>query len=178
LASNYPNCSNTANINATTLREYTALAIRYFEDIDIGESFVTAVYALSKEEIIDFAQRWDPQPFHIDEIAAKNSIFGSLTASSVHLLAIRSRLLSQLETGLAMMGKVGIDELRIPSPAHAGDKLTVRGEWMMKRASNSRPSMGILRSVTTLYNQNDETILFAKETVLIGRRQADNMKNS
>lgn len=134
--------------------------MQYYEDIEIGEVEEYGKYDVTKEEIKEFARKYDPQPFHLDEEAAKGSIFGELVASGWHTAAIMMRLSvegSDKET--AFLGSFGIDELRWKAPVSPGDTLRRRSEIIKKRLSESRNDRGYVKSRIEGLNQNDEVVI-------------------
>ncbi|MFC4272845.1 acyl dehydratase [Sneathiella chungangensis] len=132
----------------------------YFEDIEIGEKTVSKVKEVTKAEILDFARKYDPQPFHIDEEAAKKSIYGGLIASGWHTAAILMRLLvDNMTNKRAGLGSPGFDNLRWIRPVRPGDRLRYESTVIEKRNSVSRPDMGIIKADVKLFNQNDEVVL-------------------
>ncbi len=146
---------------------------RYFEDIDVGDVYEPDDrYEVTATEIVEFAERYDPQPFHLDEEAAAESLFGSLAASGWHTAAMCMRLLVDSVLDEASMGARGIDELRWPRPVHPGDTLRIELEILEKRPSESRPEIGHVRTKLTGYNQDDEVVI---EWIALGmfRRRAD-----
>lgn len=147
--------------------------MRYYEDIQIGQENKTRDYFVSKEELINFAKEWDPQPFHIDEEAAKNWPTG-LIGSSVHSYAIINKLFAEVaaqgDDPIAMVAGLGIDVWRTPNPLRPGDTVYAVGYVEAKRESSSKPDMGILTSVSKLVNQNGETILTYKSNGLVMKR--------
>lgn len=120
---------------------------RYFEDLDVGDSFEVGSHTVTKSEIITFAEQFDPQPFHIDEEAAKNSVFGELVASGLHTLCLSVRLfitqfVNGADGGVANMGGFGLDDIRWHQPVTPGDTLKLHIEVMDKRRSNSYDDRG------------------------------------
>ena len=147
------------------------MADRYFDDFEIGERFVTPGITLTESLIIDFAMRYDPQPFHIDAEAAKESNYGGLIASGFQTFALGFRMV--LETGVfraCSMGSPGFDELRWLRPVRPGDTLHVAAEVMEKKASNSKPDRGILRMAYRIKNQKGEEVLTFLSMHLLRRR--------
>lgn len=133
---------------------------RYFEDFEVGAVYEPeGRYEVTKEEIVSFAERYDPQEFHLDEAAAADSIFGSLAASGWHTASMCMRLLVDELLDEASMGARGIDELRWNRPVHPGDTLRITVEVIDKRPSESRPEMGHVRTKLTGYNQDDEAVV-------------------
>jgi acyl dehydratase len=119
---------------------------RYFEDFAAGDTFVSPARTVTLDEIRDFARAYDPQPFHVDEVAAAASFFGRLVASGWHTAALTMRLLTESELDVAggLIG-AGMEELRWPNPLLPGDTIRVELEVVEVRASRSRPSVGIVR---------------------------------
>ena len=145
----------------------------YFDDIDVGYRSLVGRHRLSRDEVVDFACRWDPQPFHVDEAAAKRSIYGGLTASSLHLFALCTRLFFDHADRIAVMAMLGKDEIRFPNPARPGDELSYHTECVAKRASRSRPDRGVVTLADTLSNQAGEPVLTQKVSLMVERRPAD-----
>ncbi len=136
------------------------MAERYFDDFAVGEKFVTRGVTLTESMIIDFALTYDPQPFHIDVEAAKQSNYGGLIASGFHTLALGFRMV--LETGVfrvASMGSPGFDELRWLKPVRPGDTLHTELEVVEKKPSSSKPDRGIARIAYRIKNQKGEDVL-------------------
>jgi len=132
---------------------------RYFDDFQIGQSFASGTLRVDKEQIKRFASEFDPQPFHVDEVAARSTIFGGLAASGWHTTALTMRLLvsSELKIAGGLVG-AGLDELRWPRPVRPGDELHIESEVIAVRPSNSRPGQGIIKMRTTTFNQKDEPV--------------------
>jgi acyl dehydratase len=143
----------------------------WFDDFKVGERFESRGCTLTESDIIDFAFRYDPQPFHIDREAAARSHFGGVIASGIHTLAVSWRLI--LQTGFlgeANLGGPGMDELRWVKPVHAGDTLRVAAEVVEARASRSKPDRGAVRLALTTRNQRQETVMTAALSVVVKRR--------
>ena len=133
--------------------------MNYYEDIAVGQELdYPGRYELTAEGIIRFAAEWDPQPYHLDEEAAKQSIFGGLVASSVHLFAITSRLYHSDKMKWAMVSALGMREVRNNAPGRPGDRLAVRSVCIAKRPSSSRPGLGIVELDLKLLNQKGEVL--------------------
>ena len=141
----------------------------YFDDID--ESYVSEVgtYTLTAEEIIDFASRWDPQPFHTNEELAQQSVFGGLVASSLHLFAICTRLFFEHKDQIQILAMLGKDAIRIPNPARPGDALTYVTKCIETRASKSRADRGIIVLADTLSTQTQRVVLTQEVTLMVAR---------
>jgi len=147
------------------------MADRYFDDFQVGERFSTRGITVTESAIIDFATRYDPQPFHIDIEAAKASNYGGLIASGFQTLALGFRMV--LETGIfraSSMGSPGFDELRWLKPVRPGDTLHTELEVMEKKPSSSKPDRGILRIAYRIKNQKDEEVLTFLSMHLLKRR--------
>jgi acyl dehydratase len=144
---------------------------RYFDDFAIGERIVTQGVTLTESMIIDFALRYDPQPFHMNVEAARQSNYGGLIASGFHTLALGFRMV--IETGVfraASMGSPGFDELRWLKPVRPGDTLHTEIEVTEKKPSSSKPDRGILRIAYRIKNQKDEAVLTFLSMHLLKRR--------
>lgn len=148
---------------------------RYWEDIEIGTITQLGRVTLTKEDIIDFARRFDPQPFHIDEEAARKSMFGGLIASGWHTCAAAMRLMCDAiisHSPASSLGSPGVDEIRWLKPVYAGDTITGRTTVVDKKASRSRPDMGSVFSRNEIFNQKGELVMTSKGIGLYRRRPA------
>ena len=143
----------------------------YFDDLEIGRRLLVGTYVVSKEEAIEFASRWEPQPYHVDERAARASVYGSLTVCSLHLFAICTRLFLTQDDPVAVVGMLGKDEVRFPNAAHPGEELRYETECVEKRPSNSRPDSGIVKLRDTLSNSRAEAVLTQTVTLMVSMRQ-------
>ncbi len=132
---------------------------RYLEDFAVGQTFGSGQLRIEAERAKAFAAEFDPQPFHLDEEAARKSVFGGLAASGWHTAAATMRLLvdSELRPAGGIVG-AGFDELRWPRPVRPGDVLRVRSEVLEVRPSKSRPEQGLIKVRTTTLNQNGEAV--------------------
>ena len=144
----------------------------YFEDLQVGAETYFGSYDVTREEVIDFASKYDVQPFHLSDEAAAKTHFGRIAASGWHTAAMTMAVISRhvVEHEQAGLGSPGIDELRWTKPVYPGDTLHVRGKILEKTPSRSRPEMGSFRTHTTVTNQNDELVMSFKTIVLIRRR--------
>jgi len=133
----------------------------YFEDIVVGKKSSFGHYEVTREEVLDFAQKYDPQPFHLDDDAAAQTHFGRVSASGWHTCAMTMRMLveNMLATKQAGLGSPGIDEIRWLKPVFPGDTLRVESEILSKKQSQSKPEMGSMRGQTKVLNQNDEVVM-------------------
>ncbi|HEY4357543.1 MAG TPA: MaoC family dehydratase [Acidobacteriaceae bacterium] len=132
----------------------------YFEDLYPGLKFNSAhSYKVTAEEIKEFAERYDPQPFHLDEAAGESSFFKGLAASGWLTAAIVMRLrVESIRIAGGMIG-AGVEEMRWTQPVRPGDTLRTEAEILGVRHSSSRPAFGVVRSRTLVYNQHDELVL-------------------
>ena len=145
----------------------------YFEDFEVGHKRVVGSVVVTREEIVEFATRFDPQPFHIDEEAARKSIFGELTGSSCHTFALSSVIHHQSPVEMALVANLGSDSLRFPAPLRPDDEITLTSECTELRVSKSRPELGIVTTRGLLTNQHDETVMDMTTTFMIERRGAN-----
>jgi acyl dehydratase len=132
----------------------------YFEDLYPGMTFNSSrAYRVTAEEIKEFAERYDPQPFHLDESAGESSFFKGLAASGWLTAAIVMRLrVESIHVAGGMIG-AGVEEMRWTAPVRPGDTLRTESEILGVRHSQSRPAFGVVRSRTTVYNQRNEMVL-------------------
>ena len=147
--------------------------MRFFEDIEIGARRELGSFTFTAELIKQFAAQFDPQPFHLDEAAAAQSLFGGLVASGWHTAAMTMRLLvqSELQPAGGIIG-AGFDELQWPRPVRPGDELRVEVEVLEVRASKSRPQQGIVKMRTTTLNQRNEPVQVSVGNLVVPRRAA------
>ena len=145
----------------------------YFEDFTPGREFRTDGATITEAQILDFALAFDPQPFHLDVEAAKQSIFGGLIASGFHTMALTFRLFAQTRALAACsLGSPGVDELRWLRPVRPGDTLRVVVRVAEQRPSTSKPDRGIVRLQWTTLNQAGEPVLTMTSMQLVRRRPA------
>jgi acyl dehydratase len=144
---------------------------RYLEDFEVGQTFSSGRLQIEKERIKTFAAEFDPQPFHLNEEAARDTMFGGLAASGWHTAGITMRLLveSELRPAGGIVG-AGFDELRWPLPVRPGDELRVESEVLSVRPSKSRPAQGLIKVRTTTLNQNDEAVQIAVGNLVVPLR--------
>lgn len=145
----------------------------FYEDLSIGHRVCSEGRLVSKAEIIEFATIWDPQPFHVDEEKSADTFFGSLVASGVHTYAVTTRLGvdCRVLTGNAVAG-FGVDEMRYRAPVLPDSVLRAEFQIVSKRASKSKPGLGIVRWQVETFDQRDRLVLSAYITNLIRRRPA------
>jgi acyl dehydratase len=133
---------------------------RFFQDYPKGEVFEAGDYLITREEIVEFAGRFDPQPFHLDEAAGESSVFGGLVASGWMTCSVLMRLLvDHYVSPVSSMGSPGIDELRWLKPVRPGDRLRARVTVVDKRRSSSKPDRGIIHYLQEALNQDGEVVL-------------------
>ena len=144
---------------------------RYLEDFAVGQTFGTGRVKIDKEQIKAFAAEFDPQPFHTDEVAARDTMFRGLAASGWHTAALTMRLVIQSEFKPAggLIG-AGFDELRWPRPVRPGDELHVESEILDVRPSKSRPEQGLIKVKMTTLNQNGEPVMVSIGNLIVPRR--------
>jgi len=145
----------------------------YLEDFAVGQRYGSGRLRVDEEKIKAFAAEFDPQPFHLDAAAARDSIFRGLAASGWHTAALTMRLLvgSELKPAGGIVG-AGFDEFRWPRPVRPGDELRVESEVLEVRASKSRPDQGLIKVRTTTLNQNGEAVQISIGNLLVPRRPA------
>ncbi|MDQ3246480.1 MAG: MaoC family dehydratase [Pseudomonadota bacterium] len=144
----------------------------YFEDLEVGSETHFGSCQVTREEVIDFARKYDPQPFHLSDEAAAKTHFGRLAASGWHTCAmtmgvIARRVVVEDQAGL---GSPGIDELRWLKPVYPGDTLHVSGKIIEKTPSRSRPDIGSFRTMTTVTNQDGVPVMTFTSIVLMRRK--------
>jgi acyl dehydratase len=132
---------------------------KYYEDLVEGERLHCRPVAITKEAIVSFAREFDPQPFHTDEDAAAQSFFGGLIASSLHILSACTRVLVEAQGEVAIMGGVGMDEVRMYNPVRPGDILTVEAWWSDLKRSRSKPDRAFVAVRCEVINQQGEPVV-------------------
>jgi acyl dehydratase len=148
------------------------LSEHYLEDFAVGQTFGSGRLRIDGERALAFAAEFDPQPFHLDEAAARRSIFGGLTASGWHTAAVTMRLL--VETGLKPAGGIigaGFEECRWTRPVRPGDELRVECEVIEVQPSKSRPERGMIKLRMATLNQDDEPVLVQIANLVVPRRK-------
>ncbi len=147
----------------------------YFEDLEIGSMASFGRYEVTREEVLEFAAKYDPQPFHLSDEAAAKTHFGRISASGWHTCAMTMAMLVEnlKNNRQAGLGSPGQDELRWHKPVYPGDVLRVETELLEKTRSRSRPEMGSMRSKIRVYNQNEELVMSMTGIGLIAVREPD-----
>ena len=148
--------------------------MRYFEDLEVGAETYFGSYEVTREEVLDFARKYDPQPFHLSDEGAADTHFGRLCASGWHTCAMTMAVIARkvVDEEQGGLGSPGVDELRWLKPVYPGDTLHVRGKIVETRASRSKPDIGSFRTATTVTNQDGVPVMRFTSIVLIRRRPA------
>jgi acyl dehydratase len=145
--------------------------MRYFEDFQVGDIFDLGSTTVTEEEIISFANQFDPQPFHTDPVLARDSIFGGLVASGWHTTAMFMRLFFDgLLHETASIASPGVDDVRWLKPVRPGDVLRARFTVIESTPSKSKASLGIVRSRCEVFNQADELVMSLVGVHFFGRK--------
>jgi len=153
-------------------KENSAQKRLYLDDLAIGQRFTSASHSLDQAQIVAFARQFDPQPFHLDEAAARATVFGGLAASGWHTAALTMRL--QVESGLPIMGGIvgAGGEFSWPNPARPGDVLRVETEILEVKPSRSRPDRGMVTVKSETRNQRGESVFTLTARLVVPRRPA------
>lgn len=148
----------------------------HFEDFKVGQVIELGSCTVSKDEIIAFARKFDPQPFHIDEAAAERSIYGGLIASGMHTCSIFMRLLYDgLLSRAASMGSPGQDELRWIKPVRPGDTLSASGLVEELIPSRSKPDRGLIRTTYEVFNQDGDKVMTLRGIGMFEKRPTEEL---
>lgn len=144
----------------------------YFEDLEVGAETYYGSYEVTREEVIEFAEKYDPQPFHLSDEAAAQTHFGRIAASGWHSCAMTMGVIARhvVKEEQAGLGSPGVDALRWLKPVYPGDTLHVRGKIVETRASRSKPEIGSVRTDTIVTNQDDVPVMTFTSIVLMRRR--------
>ena len=143
----------------------------HWDDFAVGQVREFGHYEVTRDEVLDFARRFDPQPFHLDDAAAEASLFGRLAASGWHTCAMAMRMMCDgylLDS--ASLGSPGIERLAWAAPVFPGDVLRMRLTVLDARPLASRPAVGLVRSRSEVLNQNDATVLTMEGVGFFARR--------
>jgi acyl dehydratase len=145
--------------------------MRYLEDFSVGQKFGSGRITVDAERVKSFAAEFDPQPFHLDDSLARDTIFRGLAASGWHTAAMTMRLLveSEVKPAGGIVG-AGFDEFRWPRPVRPGDELRIEAEVLEVRPSKSRPEQGMIKLRTTTLNQNGEPVQVSVGNLVVPRR--------
>ena len=149
----------------------TPLSKLHWEDFTPGRVFEHGPRRISREEIVAFAAEFDPQPMHLDEEAARNTMLGGLAASGWHACGILMRMCTDsFVLNSASMGAPGVDEVKWLMPIRPGDELTLRSTVLEARVSKSRTDMGFVRFMFELFNQSGKPAMTLTTSLMMGRR--------
>ena len=145
---------------------------RFAEDFRAGEEFELGSYAVTRDELVDFARRYDPFPFHLDDEAAKATPFGGIIASGWMTALIWLKLMHEsLLDPATVLGSPGHEEMNWPTPVKPGDTLHGRVEIKESRVSKSKPGVGFVRYTARLYNQRADCVFVTTSTLIVRARQ-------
>jgi len=146
--------------------------MRYFEDVEVGAETVFGDYDVTREEVIEFARKYDPQPFHLSDEEAAKTHFGRIAASGWHTCAMTMAVIARyvVKDEQAGLGSPGVDELRWLKPVYPGDRLTVRGSVVDTTPSRSKPHIGTIRTRTVVSNQDGIDVMSFTSIVMMQRR--------
>lgn len=142
-----------------------------YEDMTVGSTTEIGKHTFTRDEIVEFAEKFDPQPFHLNEAAAEKSPFGGLVASGWHTCSVMMGML--VRNALAdstSMGSPGIDEIRWLKPVRVGDTITMTNSVLDKRISESKPDRGIVSTQWAGINQHGETVVTVRSKGMFGLR--------
>jgi len=149
--------------------------VQYLEDMKVGTKASFGRYEVTREEVLEFAGKYDPQPFHLDDEAAAKTHFGRISASGWHTCAMTMAMLVEnlTKNKQAGLGSPGLDELRWLKPVYPGDTLRVESELTEVTPSCSRPEMGSTKAKVTVFNQHDEPVMRLLSIGLVARRPVE-----
>lgn len=135
--------------------------MRYFEDFNIGDKQSFGLYAVTREEVIEFASKYDPQDFHLSDEAAAKTFFGKVAASGWHTCSMAMAMIveNMKHNQQASLGSPGVDDIRWITPVYPGDVLRCENEVLAVKQSKSKPEMGALSMKLTVFNQNDKAVM-------------------
>src|SRR5262245_145740 len=151
----------------------TSKETRYAEDYKPGDVFELGVYEVTRDEIIEFTRRYDPFPFHVDEEAARQTVFGGIIASGWLTALVWLRLMHQTFLSYEVtLGSPGHEEMNWPRPVRPGDRLHGRVEIKESRVSKSKPGLGFVRYTAALRNQRGEQVFVTTSTLIVKSRSA------
>lgn len=135
------------------------MQIRYFDDLKDGEHLHCQPFLMTREAIVDFAKKYDPQRFHIDEDAARKSFFNGLVASSLHTISACTRIVVEAQGNVAILSGVGMNDVKMFNPVRPKDVLSVKAWWTGLRRSNSKPDRGFASIKCKVTNQHEEPVI-------------------
>ena len=142
-----------------------------FEDFKPGTAMTYGRYAVTLDEIRAYASEYDPQPMHLDAVAAQRSLLGGLAASGWHSCCMMMRMLTDsFLINTSCMGAPGVDEVRWLKPVYPGDVLTVRHTVLSSKISQSKPDRGFVSFHFEMLNQNGDVVLDQRNAIMFGLR--------
>ena len=146
----------------------------FFEDVNVGDTVDFGSVEVSREEVLEFAQRYDPQPFHLSDDAAAMTPFGKIAASGWHTAAMVMRLMVDrlMSEGFMALGSPGVEGIKWQKPVFPGDTISARSEVVEKVESRSKPFMGIVKSEVTVTNQDGDVVMTSRPTMMVARKPA------
>jgi acyl dehydratase len=143
-----------------------------YEDLEVGKTYHVGSHTFTRDEIVQFASQFDPQPFHVDEAAGAASMFGALAASGWHTCSVMmGMLVRNMLNGSTSMGSPGIDDIRWHKPVLVGDTITMTNTILGKRVSASKPDRGIVETQWEGVNQRGETVITVRTKAIFGLRE-------
>ena len=144
----------------------------YWEDMQVGQVRDLGSATLTREEIVDFANQFDPQPFHLDEEAARQSVFGGLCASGWHTCSLAMRLMvTNFLCHTSSMGSPGLENIRWLKPVFPGDTLRLQSSVLETRPMGKRPDIGMTRNLWEMFNQHNDKVLHMEGWGMFKRRE-------
>lgn len=146
---------------------------RWFEDIEVGEVRTAGPVTVTADEIVRFAERYDPLPMHVSETAGVETLHGGLISSGVLTIAVKQRMIMSIERNSAIIGAAKIDDLNFLRPVRPGDELSLRRECLSKRESRTRPDRGLVVWQFDVTNQDGEAVMNSRDHVMTRRRPVD-----
>ena len=150
----------------------------YFEDLEIGQMWESPDYLVTGDEIIEFASRWSPQAYHIDDEAGARSTFGALYACESHIFAIMISLVDKLEDRVFMLAGLGVRDIEFLHPVRPGDRVRLQRRLLNKRVSQTKTDRGVITFEHLLKNQEDQDVFDSKHNLLVARRPISNQDRS
>jgi acyl dehydratase len=135
------------------------MSTRYWDDLSEGEQLDCQTITFTLPEIVEFAIKYDPQPFHVDEQAAAASRFGGIIASSLQTLSACTRVIVDAQGDMAILSGLGIEAVQLPNPVRPDDLLTIDAQWVHLRRSKSKPDRGMATTHFKAVNQKGETVI-------------------
>jgi len=143
----------------------------YFEDLRLREWMQIGEWTIRRSDAVAFARQWEPQPYHIDEAAARTSLHGGLTVCSLYLFAVCTRLFFAYDRPIAVRAMLGKSDVELPNPARPGDRLGYESRCIYKRRSRSRPEVGIVTLEDRLSTRAGVRVLTQKVRLLVARQR-------